>query len=296
MGPRVVALLVGLALLSLALPGCDQLFPKPLVPDFLGSPTSGKAPLEVQFEDRSQSDPKRPIIAWEWAFGDGESSAAPNPAHTYAAPGVYTVSLTIFDSAGRRAALTKPDYIVVTAADEPPPPAPKLPPEKGNPQAKVTMVEFSDYLCPYCAKFATLTLPEIEENYVEAGKVRLVFRHLPVHGEPSTEAALAALCAHEQGRFWEYHDRLFVISLNEGGKALTAARLRALAGEMGLESERFDRCLASREYAQAVQADLAEAKRLGVEGTPTFFINGRKVVGAQPYEAFRQVIEEELAK
>jgi protein-disulfide isomerase len=299
MGRRASAVLVGLvALLSLALPGCDRLFLKPLVADFSASPTSGKAPLAVQFEDRSQFDPGRPITSWEWAFGDGERSTAANPQHTYSSPGLYTVSLTISDSAGRKATATKQDYILVTAGDEPPPPAPapKLPPEKGNPQAKVTMIEFSDYLCPYCAKFAVLTLPQIDQNYVKAGKVRLVFRHLPVHGEPATRAAEAALCAHEQGKFWEYHDRLFAISLNEGGKALSLERLKALAGELGLAEEPFARCLDSHKYAQAIKADLAEAKRLEVEGTPTFFINSRKILGAQPYETFREAIEEELAK
>lgn len=296
MGQRLVAvLLVGLALLSPALPGCDRLFLKPLVVDFAASPTSGEAPLAVRFEDRSRFDPARPITSWEWAFGDGESSTAANPEHTYSTPGVYTVSLTVSDSAGRRATLTKPDYIIVTE-EEPSPPAVELPPEKGNPQAKVTMIEFSDYLCPFCAKFAVLTLPKIEADYISTGKVRLIFRHLPVHGEPSAKAAEAALCAHEQGQFWEYHDRLFAISLNEGGKALTAARLEALARELGLDSEGFKLCLTSRRYAQAVKADIAEAKRLGAEGTPTFFINEQKILGAQPYETFQRVIEEELAK
>lgn len=295
MGPRIVAvLLVGLALLGLA--GCDRLFLKPLVADFAASPTFGKAPLTVQFEDRSSFDPARPIIGWEWAFGDGATSTEMSPVHTYASPGLYAVSLTVSDRAGRTATLTKPDYILVTEDEPPPPPALELPPVLGSPQAKVTILEFSDYLCPYCAKFAGLTLPQLEADYISTGKARLVFRNFPVHGDPAVETALAALCAHEQGQFWEYHDRLFAISLSEGGKALTAARLEALARELGLDSDQFKLCLASRRYAQAVKADIAEAKRLGVEGTPTFFINGQKILGAQPYETFKRVIEEELAK
>ncbi len=297
----LVALLSVLALLGL-ISGCDRLFfflMRPLVAEFSASPTFGEAPLEVRFQDLSQFDPARPITSWEWAFGDGAKSTAANPTHTYEAPGSYTVSLTIFDGAGRRATATKPDYIVVQAEDEPEePPAPALPPTLGAPQAKVTILEFSDYLCPYCAKFAILTLPQLEADYIATGKARLVFRSFPVHGDPAVLAALAALCAHEQGRFWEYHDRLFSISLNEGGKALDAGagRLKALAAELGLDEARFDLCLASQKYAQAIQADLAEGERLGVAGTPTFFINGREIVGAQPYEAFKRVIEEELAK
>lgn len=295
---RALTVLFSLALLSLALLGCDRLFLKPLVADLGASPREGLAPLAVEFEDLSQSDPGRPIISWEWDFGDGTKSSEQHPRHIYTSPGKYGVSLTISDRAGRKAAVTKPDYISVRAEDEepPPPPAPELPPAEGNPQAKVTILEFSDYLCPYCARFSVLTLPKIEENYVKAGKVRLIFRHLPVHGEPSTRAAEAALCAHEQGQFWEYHARLFAISLNESGTALSSERLRAVARELGLDGERFNLCLSSHRYGQAIQGDIAEAKRLGVTGTPTFFINSQKIIGAQPYETFREAIEEELAK
>lgn len=294
---RAFAVLFSLALLILALPGCDRLFLEPLIADLAAAPTEGLAPLEVQFADLSQADPGRPITSWEWAFGDGATSGEQHPQHTYDRPGRYAVSLTVIDRAGRKATATKPDLISVRAEDEePPPPPPEHPPAEGSPQAKVTIVEFSDYLCPYCARFSVLTLPRIEENYVKPGKVRLLFRHLPVHGEPSTRAAEAALCAHEQDRFWEYHARLFAIALNEGGKALTAERLRALAAELGLDGERFNLCLSSHRSARAVQDDIAEARRLGVQGTPTFFVNSRLIIGAQPYETFRDAIEEELAK
>ncbi|MGQ9477037.1 MAG: thioredoxin domain-containing protein [Candidatus Bipolaricaulia bacterium] len=298
-----LSLLLLALMMGLSLGGCARLFPmmRPLIPEFSASPTFGEAPLEVRFQDLSQSDPARPITSWEWAFGDGAKSTATDPTHIYEAPGSYTVSLTISDGAGRKATATKPDYISVQAKkdDEPEPEEPPaLPPTLGSPQAKVTVLEFSDYLCPYCAKFASLTLPQLEADYIATGKARLVFRSFPVHGDPAVLAALAGLCAHEQGRFWEYHDRLFSISLNEGGKALEdAGRLKKVAAELGLDEARFDDlCLASRKYARAIQDDIAEGERLGVEGTPTFFINGRKILGAQPYETFKRVIEEELAK
>jgi len=169
-------------------------------------------------------------------------------------------------------------------------------PTKGSPDAPVTMVEFSDFMCPYCARFATETLPKIEEEYVETGKVMVVFRHFPVHGEPSIQVAEATLCAHEQHRFWEYHDRLFADSLTQGSRVFSLENLKALAAELGLDTERFNRCVDCRRYSEAVQEDIAEGNRLGVRGTPTFFINGREILGAQPYETFQRAIEEELAK
>jgi protein-disulfide isomerase len=288
------AVALALLLLGLLLGGCEDLFLRPLIADFTGSPRWGTAPLEVQFEDLSRYALRKPIVSWEWDFGDGAGSGEQHPRHTYTEPGRYTVSLAVVDEAGREDVVTEPDYIVVVTEEEPP--TVVLPPTKGSPEAKVTMVEFSDFLCPFCAQFAIWTLPKIEEEYVETGKVKLIFRNLPIHGEVAARAAEAALCAHEQGQFWEYHDRLFADSLNRGRKAFTPENLVALAVELGLDGEGFELCLDSRRYSSAVEEDIAEGKRLGVQGTPTFFINDRKIVGAQPYENFRRVIEEELGK
>ena len=290
------ALALALLLLAFALGGCKGFFLPPLVADFSASPTTGTAPLEVQFADLSRYAPAKPISSWEWDFGDGGTSAEREPRHIYAEPGSYTVELRIVDNAGRKSTEVKPDYIVILAEDEEPPPQVVLPPAAGSPEAKVTMVEFSDYTCPFCAQFALWTLPRIERNYIETGKVRLVFRSLPIHGDRSRKAAEAALCAHEQGRFWEYHDRLFAASLAGERGAFTPEGLLSIAGELGLDGEEFERCLGSDRYEQAIEEDIAAAERLGVEGTPTFFINGRKLVGAQPYESFQRVIEEELGK
>jgi parallel beta-helix repeat protein len=169
-------------------------------------------------------------------------------------------------------------------------------PMKGSPDAPVTIVEFADFMCRYCARFATETLPKIEEEYIKTGKVRFVFRNFPFLGKGSTRAAEAALCAHEQRRFWDYHDRLFADSLERGREVFSPENLKALAAELGLDTERFNKCVDTRKYADMVQEDLEEGRRLEVTGVPTFFINDRKVVGAQPYEVFQRIIEEELAE
>jgi len=170
-------------------------------------------------------------------------------------------------------------------------------PTKGCADAPVTMVEFSEFYCPYCARFAFDTAPQLEE-YIRAGSVKFIFRNFPVHGQPAILAAQAGECAHEQGRFWEYHDRLFAAVFKErrGSPYLNEDDLAKLATEVGLDREAFARCLAEERYLKNVQDDQAFGQRLGVEGTPTFFINGREVVGAQPFENFKLIIEEELKK
>ncbi len=290
--------LAALALLlsALVLGGCEGFFLKPLVADFSASPKAGLAPLLVQFEDRSSYAPQKPITTWRWDFGDGTESTDPQPGHTYTEPGEYRVSLTVKDEAGRTDSMTRTGYIEVRPEDDEEYPPVALPPTKGSPEAPVTMVQFSDFTCPYCAQFALRTLPKIEKNYIATGKVELVFRNFPVHGDRAVRAAEAALCAHEQGAFWEYHDRLFANSLTGSREIFSVEDLKTLAADLRLDTERFDQCLASQKYSQAVGDDRALGKRLRVRGTPTLFINDRKVVGAQPYETFRRVIEEELAK
>ncbi len=290
----VVALLL-LGLLVPALGGCEGFFLKPLVVDFAATPTAGFAPLTVKFTDLSQGVPTKPIRHWRWEFGDGTASEEQNPEHVYTVPGSYTITLRVIDAAGRSATATKEDYIIVKPA-EPGPPGPSFPPSRGFAMAKVTLLEFSDFTCPFCAQFAAWTLPEIEEDYVNPGKVRLVFRALPVHGERARLAAEAAYCAHEQGKFWDYHDELFRLELNRGSRAFTPEKLKELAAELGLDVQGFAQCLEEHRYASVLDEDLAEARRLGVEATPTFFINDRKIVGAQHYEEFRKAIEAELAE
>jgi protein-disulfide isomerase len=162
-------------------------------------------------------------------------------------------------------------------------------PAKGPAGAPVTVVEFSDFQCPYCAR-VTPTLKKLEEAY--PGKIRIVFRDLPLLNlhKNAGVAAEAAQCANDQGKFWEMHDRLFANQAK-----LTAPELKEHAVAIGLQAEPFNQCLDSGKYTAEWKKDSEEATRLGLSGTPAFFINGRLLSGAQPYESFVQVIEEELA-
>jgi protein-disulfide isomerase len=164
-------------------------------------------------------------------------------------------------------------------------------PARGPADAPVTIIEFSDYQCPFCKRYVEETLPLILDTYGD--RVRYVFRDFPI-GElhpQAAQAAQAAQCAFDQGKFWEYHDLLFG---NQG--ALDVSSLKGYAGALGLDQAAFDRCLDSAEYAQEVQDDFEDARAHGVTGVPTFFINGRKLVGAASFASFQTIIEEELRK
>jgi protein-disulfide isomerase len=161
-------------------------------------------------------------------------------------------------------------------------------PFKGTERAPVTIVKFEDFQCPYC-KTVQLTYQELLKRY--NGKVRLVHKDLPldaIHPQ-ARQAAEAARCAGDQGKFWEYHDILYTNSPKAG-----IDELKSYAKEVGLNSASFDQCFTSGKYKGLVQKDLAEGAQLGLTGTPTFFINGREMSGAQPVDAFATIIDEEL--
>jgi len=162
----------------------------------------------------------------------------------------------------------------------------------GEEKAKVTIVEFSDFQCPYCARYTTETFPQIEKDYIKTGKVRYIFHNYPLtFHQYAQKAAEAAECAGNQGKFWEMHDKMFEIQ-----EKLTVADLKAYATSLGLNSSEFASCLDSGTLKDKVQADLDLGQSVGVEGTPAFFINGKLVAGAMPYENFQSMIEEELGK
>lgn len=163
----------------------------------------------------------------------------------------------------------------------------------GSPDAPLTIVEYSDFLCPFCARAALNTLSQMEEEYVGAGKVKLVFKHLVVHGQEAAFAAGAAECASEQDAFWEYHDMLF---LNAGSIDFSIENLKQFAEELGLDTGSFNTCLDSESYMDKVAADAAEARGRGVNATPTFFVGQTQIVGAKPYEEFKTAIEDQLAE
>jgi len=173
---------------------------------------------------------------------------------------------------------------------------PTLPPMEGNTDAPVTIIEFTDFTCPYCSKFTTETLPRIEAAYIDTGKAKLYFLPFPVHGIAAYRSAEAGFCAQEQGLFWDFQ-RLLIAQHNvRGSSVLTPAWLAAIAAAAGADRDKFLKSLTSGTYAEAVKETVALGKELGVDGTPTFFINGRKITGAAPYEVFAQMIEEELAQ
>ncbi len=163
-------------------------------------------------------------------------------------------------------------------------------PTLGREMASVTIVEFSDFQCSFCKRFWADTLPKIKETYIQKGQVRLIYRHFAILGKNSLQAGQAAECAGEQGKFWEYHDKLFA----NQGKVLTDANLKGYAREVGLDASGFARCLSSNRYKDKVEGETAVAAFLGARGTPTFFINGRLLVGAQPFDVFQGVIEGQL--
>jgi len=163
---------------------------------------------------------------------------------------------------------------------------------KGSPDAPVTIVEFSEFECPFCGVYSRDTYPQIAKAYIETGKVKYVFRHFPLNFHANAQkAAEAAECASEQGKFWEYHDVLFA-----NQSALDVASLKKYASDLGLDAAKFDACLDSGRMADEVAKDAAEGASYGVTGTPAFFVNGLKLKGAQPFEVLQRLIEEELAK
>ncbi len=172
-------------------------------------------------------------------------------------------------------------------------------PSKGSEHAKLALVAFSDYQCPHCKRYLAETMPSIEKNYIATGKLRYYSCDFPMEAKHSQafKAAEAARCAAAQAKYWEMHELLFIKQ-----KALHPEFMSAHAGKLGLDSTAFEQCLARSSYAQAVRDDIALALRLRVRGTPTFFLGIvdsnndriialRRIVGAQPYQVFRDEID-----
>ncbi len=164
-------------------------------------------------------------------------------------------------------------------------------PIRGDVSAPVTIVEFSDFHCPYC-RTVQPTLLQVLERY--KGKVRLVYKDLPLDGlHPNARrVSEAARCAGEQGKFWEFHDAAYAGLV---GTDVSPESMRKLATAAALDVAAFEQCLASDRHEAGIQRDMEQAERLGLSGTPAFFVNGRLLTGAQPLEAFAKVIDEELA-
>lgn len=162
---------------------------------------------------------------------------------------------------------------------------------KGDENAPVTIIEWSDFECPFCVRFYDQTLSSIDEKYIQTGKVRLVYKDFPLSfHQQAQKAAEAAQCAGDQGKYYEMHDMLF-----ESGVSGGVASFKAYATNLGLNSAQFNNCLDSGKYYDEVQDDMKQGAAAGVRGTPGFLVNGQLVSGAQPFSVFEQVIEAALA-
>jgi protein-disulfide isomerase len=166
----------------------------------------------------------------------------------------------------------------------------------GDPNAPVKIEEYSDFQCPACLSFYKDTEKLIAEQYVATNKVYFTYHSMGAWiGPESGAAAEAAYCAGDQGKFWEYHDILFDNWTGENVGAFSAQRLLAFGEALGLKMDEFRSCLDSHKYANQVAQDRAEGDKLGVTATPTFFVNGKKIVGSQSFATFQQEIEAALA-
>jgi protein-disulfide isomerase len=160
----------------------------------------------------------------------------------------------------------------------------------GDPNAPVTIIEFSDFQCPFCAEFDASTFPQIKKEYVDTGKAKVVFKNFPLSFHQfSQSAAEAGECAQEQGKFWEYKETLF-----ENQENLSVENLKKYAKDLGLDAQKFDSCLDSEKFKSEVENDFNEGVAAGIMGTPSFIVGSETLVGAQPFSEFQKAIEQEL--
>ena len=169
----------------------------------------------------------------------------------------------------------------------------------GSKDAPITMIEFGDYQCFYCHKFFNNTESDIVKNYIDTGKVKMIFKDFTIIGQDSITAANAAHCAQEQGKFWEYHDALYDNWSGENTGWASITNLVQIAKDVGLNQDQFNQCMNQSKYMQVVQGSVTDANTLGLTGTPDFFIiapdnSVTKVVGAEPYQVFDQIFKAKL--
>jgi len=171
----------------------------------------------------------------------------------------------------------------------------------GSDDAPITLVEFGDYQCLFCNKFFHETEPSILKNYVETGKVKIIFKDFTIIGPDSIGAAHATHCANDQGKFWEFHDELYNNWAGENNGWASSENLVKFAQNIGLNEEEFKQCMSDGKYKKLVTASSNDARNLGITGTPAFFVIGQdnqvtRISGAQPYDVFLNIFEKELKK
>lgn len=163
-------------------------------------------------------------------------------------------------------------------------------PYLGSEDAPITIVEFSDFQCPFCSRFYLDTFSQIKEQYIDTGKVKFVYRDFPLNiHQYAQKSAEASECADEQGKFWEYSDVL--LQNQSEWSTIGIDKFKEYAGQLGLNQEEFNSCLDSDAMAQEVQNDFNQGRQYGVNGTPAFFVNGELISGAQPFSVFKQKID-----
>lgn len=166
----------------------------------------------------------------------------------------------------------------------------------GSDSARITIIEFGDYQCPQCDKWFKTTRPDIEEQYINAGKAKLYFVDLAFFGPDSIKAAQATYCAGDQGKYWEFHNTLYSSQQGINDGWASPDNLKSFASQLNLDGDLFDGCLDSDKYKNRVERNVMEAKRNGASGTPTFIIVGpndeqKTIEGAQPFSVFKQVLD-----
>ena len=171
----------------------------------------------------------------------------------------------------------------------------------GNPNAPVTLVEFGDYQCYFCNVFFHSTEDDILKNYVETGRVKMIFKDFNIIGPDSISASHGAHCANDQGLFWEYHDILYSNWTGENNGWASSENLVKFAQEINLDMDEWSECITNRSHSQTILASNEDAKTLGITGTPAFFVIGpddkfTRISGAQPFEVFANIFEIELKK
>ena len=222
------------------------------------------------------------------------TAALQQPGATPDAPAAYNpFSEQPASSVGRREVMENPSIADVMQAGELPEMA------LGRKDAPVTIVQYASMTCPYCRQFQIETFPVLKKEYIDTGKVRLVFRDFLNTNHPEAGiAAMAAECADDQGKYWEYHDKLFQEQDRRGHDVVRfrANDLKRWATEIGVEPKQFNQCFDSAKYKNETEKDFSDALGVGLNGTPVFFINGRALFCAYPFADFKRVIDEEFAK
>ena len=166
----------------------------------------------------------------------------------------------------------------------------------GDPNAKVQIIEYADFQCPFCGRHHQLVAPDLIKNYVDTGKATYVYKHLAFLGNESVWAAMASECAADQGKFWEYHNYLFEHQNGENQGAFNKDKLIAFGKELNLDMAKFEPCVNTDATFDRVRADTEEGQNLGVSSTPTFFVNGKPLVGLTSPDEFTKVIEQALTQ